>query len=83
MSQFSSLLIENCIRTLKIYNLDQTPLPTSLLHNYYLYNTMNIHGPEKPIKHSEQWKFAMLQVKAGWDAVKYPRIKKNEVSQIA
>jgi hypothetical protein len=53
MSLFLSVPIENRIHTLKIYHLDQTPLPTSLLHNYYLYNTMNIHGPEKPIKHSE------------------------------
>lgn len=40
-------------RPLKIYHRDQVPPPTSLLHNYYLYNTMNIHGPEKSIKHSE------------------------------
>lgn len=53
MSQFPSVLIENRIHTLKIYHLDQTPLPTSLLHNYYLYNTMNIHGPEKAVKHGE------------------------------
>lgn len=54
MSQFPSVFMKNHIHILKIYHLDQTPLPTSLLHNYYLYNTMNIHGPEKPIKHSEQ-----------------------------